>query len=100
MPSGLSSQRSRASVLADMGERSAFVTGQRVARSKRPRPPRRARVRRLLGVVLAIVVITAAGGGALHLLLATQRFAVGRVDGRGVSVAPSDQALAAAGVPR
>src|SRR5258705_7165216 len=100
MPSGLSSPRSRASVLADMGERSVFVTGQRVGRSKRPRPARRARVRRLLGVGLAIVVITAAGGGALHWLLTTQRFAVASVEVRGVSRVPADQILAVAAIPR
>src|SRR5438094_262300 len=49
MPSGLISPRTRASALADMGERSAFVAGQRVGRPRRARPRRRARLRRLLG---------------------------------------------------
>jgi cell division protein FtsQ len=87
-------------VLADMGERSVFVAGQRVGRSKRPRPARRARVCRLLGVVLAIVVITAVGGAALHWLLTTQRFAVASVEVRGVSRVPADQILAVAAIPR
>jgi cell division protein FtsQ len=87
-------------VLADMGERSVFVAGQRVGRSKRPRPARRARVRRLLGVVLAIIVLTAAGGGALHWVLTTQRFAVASVEVRGVSRVPADQILAVAAIPR
>jgi cell division protein FtsQ len=87
-------------VLADMGERSVFVAGQRVGRSKRPRPARRARVRRLLGVVLAIVVITAAGGAVLHWVLTTQRFAVASVEVRGVSRVPADQILAVAAIPR
>jgi cell division protein FtsQ len=100
MPSGLNSPRSRASVLADMGERSVFVAGQRVGRAKRPRPARRARVRRLLGVVLAIVVITAAGGAVLHWLLTTERFAVASVEVRGVSRVPADQILAVAAIPR
>ena len=87
-------------MLADMGERSVFVAGQRVGRSKRPRPARRARVRRLLGVVLAIIVLTAAGGGALHWVLTTQRFAVASVEVRGVSRVPADQILAVAAIPR
>jgi cell division protein FtsQ len=87
-------------VLADMGERSVFVAGQRVGRSKRPRPARRARVRRLLGVVLALIVFTAAGGGALHWVLTTQRFAVASVEVRGVSRVPADQILAVAAIPR
>jgi cell division protein FtsQ len=87
-------------VLADMGERSVFVAGQRVGRSKRPRPARRARVRRLLGIVLAIVVIAAVGGAALHWLLTTQRFAVASVEVRGVSRVPADQILAVAAIPR
>src|SRR5438132_523318 len=62
MPSGLISPRTRASALADMGERSAFVAGQRVGRPRRARPRRRARLRRLLGSVLATMAITAAGG--------------------------------------
>jgi len=100
MPSGLSSPRSRASVLADMGERSAFVAGQRVARPRRRRPGRRARLRRLLRVVLAIVMIPAAAGAAVHWLLTTPRFAVTSVEVRGVSRVPHDQILAVAAIPR
>src|SRR5437879_6224711 len=100
MPSGLSSPRSRASVLADMGERSAFVGGQRVARPRRRRPGRRARLRRLVGVLVAIVVIPVAAGAAAHWLLTTQRFAVKSVEVRGVSRVPPDQILAVAAIPQ
>src|SRR5262247_974242 len=96
MPSGLSSPRSRAAALADMGERSAFVARQRVGRPKRPRPGRRARVRRLCGIVLTIV---AAGGAAFRWLLTTPHFAVASVEVRGVSRVPPDQILAAAAIP-
>src|SRR6266850_723400 len=99
MPSGLSSPRSRASVLADMGERSAFVARQRVGRSKRPRPGRRARLRRLVGVALTIMAVAVVGGAALHWLLTTQRFAVASVEVRGVSRVPPDQILAVAAIP-
>src|SRR5947199_141183 len=96
MPAGLSSPRSRAAALADMGERSAFVARQRVGRSKRPRPGRRARLRRLLGTALTIVAVAAAGGAALRWLLTTQHFAVASVQVRGVSRVPPDQILALA----
>jgi cell division protein FtsQ len=98
MPSGLISPRNRASALADMGERSAFVAGQRVGRSRRRRPRRRARLRRLLGAVLATIVITAAAGGGLHWLLTTQRFAVATIEVRGVSRVGPDQILAVAAI--
>src|SRR5205823_13841235 len=91
MPSGLSSPRSRASALADMGERSAFVARQRVGRSKRPRPRRRARVRRLLGVAVTIVAAAVAGGATLRWLLTTQHFAVASVEVRGVSRVRSEE---------
>src|SRR5499427_6621019 len=99
MPSSLSSPRGRASVLADMGERSVFVAGQRVGRAKRPRPHRRVLLRRLLGVVLGIVVFAAAGGAALQWLLTTPRFAVANIEVRGVSRVPSEQILAVAAIP-
>src|SRR5207245_10050549 len=96
MPSGLISPRTRASALADMGERSAFVAGQRVGRPRRARPRRRARLRRLLGSVLATMAITAAGGAGLHWMLTTQHFAATRVEAPGVSPVPPDPLLAAA----
>ncbi len=98
MPSGLISPRTRASALADMGERSAFVAGQRVGRPRRARPRRRARLRRLLGSVLATMAITAAGGAGLHWMLTTQHFAVTSVEVRGVSRVAPDQILAVAAI--
>jgi cell division protein FtsQ len=98
MPSGLASPRNRASTLADMGERSAFVAGQRIGKARRPRPARRARLRRLVIGVLATMVITAGGGAGLHWLLTTPRFGVASVEVRGVSRVPPDQILAAAAI--
>lgn len=100
MPSGLASPRNRASTLADMGERSAFVAGQRIGKARRPRPARRARLRRLVIGVLATMVITAGGGAGLHWLLTTPRFGVASVEVRGVSRVPADQILAAAAIQR
>jgi cell division protein FtsQ len=100
MPSGLASPRNRASTLADMGERSAFVAGQRIGKARRPRPARRARLRRLVIGVLATMVITAGGGAGLHWLLTTPRFGVASVEVRGVSRVLPDQILAAAAIQR
>src|SRR2546430_14013010 len=83
-----------------MGERSAFVARQRVGGSRRPRPRRRARVRRLLGVAVTIVAAAVAGGATLRWLLTTQHFAVASVEVRGVSRVPPDQILAVAAIPR
>src|ERR1700704_4112556 len=100
MPSGLISPRNRASALADMGGRAAFVAGQRVGRPRRPRPRRRARLRRWLGSVLATIAITAAGAAGLHWLLTTRHFEVASVEGRGVSRVAPDQILAVAAIQR
>jgi cell division protein FtsQ len=100
MPSGLISPRNRAAALADMGERSAFVAGQRVGRPRRPRPAWRDRLRRLLGAVLATIFTIMAGAGGLHWILTTHRFAVASVEVRGVSRVAPDQILAVAAIPR
>src|SRR6266511_2702543 len=100
MPSGLSSPRSRASVLADLGERSAFVDGQRVGRPRRRRPSRRARLRRLVGIIVTVAVIPAAVVAGGHWLLTTPRFAVTSVEVRGASRTSPEQILAVAAIPR
>src|SRR2546425_4453263 len=100
MLSGLSSPRSRASILADLGERSAFVDGQRVGRPRRRRRSRRTRLRRLVGVIVAVAVIPAGGVAGGHWLLTTQRVAVTSVGGRGASPTSPQQNLAGGAVPR
>ena len=100
MPSGLTSPRNRAAVLPDLGERSAFVDRQRVGRPRRRRPGRRARLRRLAGLVGAVglgLLVVGAGG---RWLLTTQRFAVARVEVRGASRMSPEQVMAAAAIPR
>jgi len=100
MPSGLTSPRNRDAVLADLGERSAFVDRQRVGRPRRRRAARRARLRRLAGFIaltgLSLVVALAGG----RWLLTTQRFAVARVEVRGASRMSPEQVMAAAAIPR
>lgn len=100
MPSGLTSPRNRDAVLADLGERSAFVDRQRVGRPRRRRVARRARLRRLARFVALTglsLVVTLAGG---RWLLTTQRFAVARVEVRGASRMSPEQVMAAAAIPR
>jgi len=97
MPSGLGSPRSRAARVADLGERSAFVASQRVGKDRR-RARRRARLLRLLPLVL----LTAAAWFAVavfgHWLLTTPRFKVATVDVRGTARVPTARVLAAAAV--
>src|SRR2546428_5262236 len=100
MPGGLSSRRTRASVLADLGGRSAFVDGRRVGRPRRRRPSRRTRLRRLVGVIVAVAVIPAAVVAGGHWLLTTQRFAVTNVEVRGASRTSPEQILAGGPVSR
>src|SRR5262249_61099578 len=100
MPSGLTSPRNRAAVLADLGERSALVDGQRVGRPRRRRAGRRLRLRRIARLVAAFglgVIVVGAGG---RWLLTTQRFAVARVGVRGASRMAPEQVMAAAAIPR
>src|SRR5206468_922545 len=68
MPSGLTSPRNRAAVLADLGERSAFVDGQRVGRPRRRRARRRARLRRVAGLVavVGLSLLALGAGGRWH----------------------------------
>jgi len=100
MPSGLTSPRNRDAVLADLGERSAFVDRQRVGRPRRRRAARRVRLRRLAGFIaltgLSLVVALAGG----RWLLTTQRFAVARVEVHGASRMSPEQVMAAAAIPR
>ena len=100
MPSGLTSPRNRAAVLADLGERSTFVDRQRVGRPRRRRARRRARLRRLAGLVALAglgVLVVGAGG---RWLLTTQRFVVARVEVHGASRMSPEQVMAAAAIPR
>ncbi len=98
MPSGLSSPRSGAALLTDLGERSAFVAGQRVG----PGPRRRGRcLRRVVRALpIAVVVVLASLGAAFgaHWVLTTPRLGVAGVEVRGTSRIPAEQILAAAAI--
>jgi cell division protein FtsQ len=100
MPSGLTSPRSRASVLGDLGERSAFVGAQRVGRPRRRGPGALARARRLAGVALIAVLVAGLLGAGVHWLLTTDRFAVKSIEVRGTSRVSPEEIVAATGIPR
>src|SRR5882762_11753399 len=100
MPSGLGSPRSRASVLADVGERSAFVARQRVGRPRRAQVDRRRRWRRLGGIALTLAVVPLVVGGAMHWLLTTPRFGVASVEVRGASRVAPETILTVAAIAR
>jgi len=94
------SPRGGAPALGDRGERSAFITGQRVGRqaAARRRAGRRSRGRRGLAVVAVLVALT--GPAVLvYWALTTPRFAVGDVEVRGASRVPVARILDAAAIP-
>lgn|SRR5574341_127106 len=98
MPSGLSSPRDRPSGLADLGERTAFVAGQRVGRvRRRPRLRLRRFVRWAPFVALTALLVLGAAFGARWLLTAP-RFAVASVEVRGASRLAVGQVLDAAAI--
>lgn len=98
MPSGHVSPRARAASLPDLGERTAFVTGQRIGRARRPPGRRLRRAVRLLSVAALAALALVLGTLGAHWLLTTPRLAVARVDVRGVSRLPAEQVLAAAAI--
>ncbi len=103
MPGGLVSPRGTSRPLADLGERSAFIAGQKVGRGRR-RAARRGgrrllRVLRWAGVIgLGLGGLAAAGVGTLW-LLTSPRFAVRAVEVRGASRVPAEQIVDAAAIP-
>ena len=98
MPSGLSSPRSRPPGLPDLGERSAFVGGQRIGRVRRRRPRSVARALRVLLLLVLLAALPLALGLGARWLLTTPRFAIARVDVRGASRVPPERILAAAAI--
>jgi cell division septal protein FtsQ len=94
----LLSLRAAARPIADLGERSAFVAGQRVGRARRRHVRRLARVRRLAGVALGVIAVGAALGSTSRWLLESPRFTVAGVDVRGASRVASERIREAAGI--
>ena len=100
MSKGLLSPRGGAGALADLGERTPLVDGQRVGRAhRRARRARRlARIRRLATGVLVILGGASAALAGAHWVTTSPRFAVGDVEVHGASRVPVPRILAAAAI--
>jgi len=103
MSKGLLSPRVQSRALADLGERSAFVDGQRVGRARRGLGrPRRGRLRstwRAVAVALLAAAALAALAGAGAWLLTSPRFAVQHVEVKGTQHLTAERILHAAAIP-
>lgn len=98
MPSGGSLPRSRLPVLSDLGERAAFVAGQRVGRTRRRRRPPLRRLRRLVPIAALVTLVVPGAGFGAHWLLTAPRFAIASVEVRGASRLAPERVLAAAAI--
>lgn len=98
MPSGFSSPRSRAALLTDLGERSAFVAGQRVGSVPGRRGRRLRRVVRVLPIAALVLLAPLGAAFGAYWVLTTPRLAVASVEVRGTSRVPAEQVLAAAAI--
>ena len=85
--------------IADLGERTAFITGQRVGRAHRRRRGRRAsRAARAAGVLVLGLLTLAGAGLAARWLLTAPRFAVTGVEVEGISRVSADRVRSAAAI--
>jgi cell division septal protein FtsQ len=98
--SGLLSPRGGAGALADLGERTPLVAGQRVGRGRRRRHRARALVRwaRPAALVLAALAVAALVWAGARWATTSPRFAVAGVEVHGASRVPVPRILAAAAI--
>lgn len=101
MSRSLLSPRAPVQTLGDFGERSVFVAGQQVGRTRRRRrrAPAVGKVVRRSVVVLLLAAIPAVVGAAGWWILTSPRFAVKRVDVRGAQLVSAQHILEAAQIP-
>ena len=99
MSRGLLSPRAAAPALTDLGERSALITGQRVAAPRRRRPSGGRPGFRNLGLAAGVGLLLAAPLALTAWALTTSRFAVRAVEVRGASRVPLERIAEAAAVP-
>ncbi len=99
MSRGLLSPRAAAPALTDLGERSALITGQRVAAPRRRRPSGGRAGFRKLGLAAGVGLLLAAPLALTAWALTTSRFAVRAVEVRGASRLPLERIAEAAAVP-
>jgi cell division septal protein FtsQ len=98
---GLVSPRSGGARVPDLGERSAFIGGQRIGHGGRA-GRRAGGLRRLAQrVAMAIAALLALGAHVtlVHWALTAPRFAVGAVEVRGAWRVPAERIVEAAGIP-
>ena len=100
MSKGLLSPRGGAGALADLGERTPLVDGQRVGRARRRARRARmlARITRLATVVLVILAGASAARVGARWVTTSPRFAIGDVEVHGASRVPVPRILAAAAI--
>lgn len=96
--SKLLTPRAGARSLDDLGERAAFVGGQRIGRARRRRARSLTRLRRVVGSVLLVALAAGALGFGLRWLLTSPRFAVSAVEVRGASRVPAERILEVSGI--
>lgn len=99
MSRGLLSPRAGAPVLADLGERSALIAGQRVAAPRRRARAGRGHTLRKIGGATGLIMLIAAPLALTTWALTTEHFAVRVVEVRGASRVPLEQVAEAAAVP-
>jgi cell division protein FtsQ len=96
---GLLSPRGGVGALADLGERTPLVHGQRVGRARR-RPRRaRARLTRRAAVLVLVLAGAAAALTAVRWVTTSPRFAIAGVQVHGASRVPVARILGAAAIP-
>ena len=96
----LLSPRTRIQTLGDFGERSTFVAGQQVGRTRRrPRVPRIGRLLRRVGWVLLCATIPLLVGAVGWWFVTSALFAVTSVDVRGTHLVSAERVLEAARIP-
>jgi cell division protein FtsQ len=95
----LLSPRAPAPALTDVGERTAWIDGQRVAASRRRRPGARRSGLQKLGLVAGLGVLLTGPVLLTAWALTTSRFAVNAVEVRGAVRVPLERIAEAAAVP-
>lgn len=95
----LVSSRGGAAALPDVGERTAFIGGQKVGRARRRRRARRrSKVALRAGLVALVCVVVGLSAATVHWLVTAPRFAVADVTIEGVSRVTPERVLAAAAI--
>jgi cell division protein FtsQ len=96
--SNLLTSRDDAGALADLGERSALVGGQRVGRARRRHARWRSRFGHLVLALVVLAVVSVATAFGIRWLLHSPLFAVSAIEVHGASRVPTRQIISASGL--